>query len=67
MPAHIVIIFFFGLYSVCKKELCSVRDNIAWYNNIKCKSGCISEGVLQTLAKFKEYQQLHFPQGERLQ
>jgi peroxiredoxin len=57
-----VLLLFFPLAftSVCTQELCSVRDNIAWYNTINAKVFGISVDALQTLAKFKEDQQLNF-------
>jgi glutaredoxin-dependent peroxiredoxin len=57
-----VLLLFFPLAftSVCTKELCSVRDNIAWYNNVNAKVFGISVDALQTLAKFKEDQHLNF-------
>ncbi len=57
-----VLLLFFPLAftNVCTKELCSVRDNISLYNDIKVKVFGISVDALQTLAKFKEDQQLNF-------
>jgi peroxiredoxin len=57
-----VLLLFFPLAftSVCTKELCSVRDNIAIYNNAKAKVFGISVDSPQTLAKFKEDQRLNF-------
>ncbi len=57
-----VLLLFFPLAftSVCTKELCAVRDNIAWYNNVHAKVLGISVDSLHTLAKFKEEQQLNF-------
>ena len=57
-----VLLLFFPLAftSVCTAELCSVRDNIAWYNTLNAKVFGISVDALQTLAKFKEEQQLNF-------
>ena len=57
-----VLLLFFPLAftSTCTTELCSVRDNIGWYNNINAKVFGISVDALQTLAKFKEDQQLNF-------
>jgi len=57
-----VLLLFFPLAftSVCTTELCSIRDNISWYNNINAKVFGISVDALQTLAKFKEDQQLNF-------
>ena len=58
-----VLLLFFPLAftSVCTKELCNVRDNIAAYNNIKSKVFGISVDSPQTLKKFKEDQHLNFP------
>ena len=58
-----VLLLFFPLAftSVCTKELCSVRDNIAIYNNAKTTVLGISVDSPQTLAKFKEDQHLNFP------
>lgn len=57
-----VLLLFFPLAftSVCTAELCSVRDNIGWYNSINAKVFGISVDALQTLAKFKQDQQLNF-------
>ena len=57
-----VLLLFFPLAftSVCTKELCAVRDTIAWYNNIQARVFGISVDSLQTLARFKEDQQLNF-------
>ncbi len=58
-----VLLLFFPLAftSVCTKELCSMRDNIAWYNNAHAKVFGISVDALPTLKKFKEEQALNFP------
>jgi peroxiredoxin len=57
-----VLLLFFPLAftSTCIKELCSVRDNITWYNNANAKVLGISVDSLHTLAKFKEEQKLNF-------
>jgi peroxiredoxin len=57
-----VLLLFFPLAftSVCTAELCSVRDNIAWYNHVNAKVFGISVDALQTLAQFKKEQQLNF-------
>jgi peroxiredoxin len=57
-----VLLLFFPLAftSTCTKELCSVRDNIAWYNNVNAKVLGISVDSLHTLARFKEEQKLNF-------
>jgi peroxiredoxin len=59
--SNVVLLFFpLAFTSVCTKELCSVRDNIGWYNNVNAKVFGISVDALQTLAKFKEDQKLNF-------
>jgi glutaredoxin-dependent peroxiredoxin len=57
-----VLLLFFPLAftSVCTAELCAVRDNISWYNNVNAKVFGISVDALQTLARFKEDQHLNF-------
>lgn len=57
-----VLLLFFPLAftSVCTAELCSVRDNLDWYNRIEAKVFGISVDSLQTLARFREDQQLNF-------
>jgi peroxiredoxin len=62
LKGHNVLLLFFPLAftSTCTKELCSVRDNIAWYNNADAKVFGISVDALQTLAKYKEDQHLNF-------
>src|SRR5690349_18943852 len=57
-----VLILFFPLAftSVCTKELCSIRDNIAFYNNSSAETIAISVDSLYTLAKFREDQHLNF-------
>ena len=59
---HNILLLFFPLAftSTCTKELCSVRDNIAWYNNVDAKVFGISVDALHTLARYKEDQQLNF-------
>lgn len=57
-----VLLLFFPLAftGVCTKELCSIRDNIAVYNNVHAKVFGISVDSPQTLARFKEEQHLNF-------
>ncbi len=59
---HNVLLLFFPLAftGTCTKELCSVRDNIALYNNADAKVFGISVDALHTLAKYKEDQHLNF-------
>jgi peroxiredoxin len=62
LKGHKVLLLFFPLAftSTCTKELCSVRDNIDWYNHADAKVFGISVDALHTLAKFKEEQHLNF-------
>ena len=57
-----VLLLFFPLAftSTCTEELCSIRDNIAWYNNVNSNVFGISVDTLHTLAKYKQEQQLNF-------
>ena len=57
-----VLLLFFPLAftSVCTKELCEVRDHLSDYNEMNASVFGISVDSLQTLAKFKEEQQLNF-------
>lgn len=57
-----VLILFFPLAftSTCTAELCSVRDNISFYNNVDAKVFGISVDSLHTLAKYKAEQNLNF-------
>ena len=58
-----VLLLFFPLAftSTCTAELCSIRDNISFYNNVNAKVFGISVDSLHTLAKFKSEQSLNFP------
>ncbi len=57
-----IVLQFFPLAftSVCTAELCSVRDNIAFYNQTNATVLGISVDSPFTLAKFKEEQKLNF-------
>jgi peroxiredoxin len=57
-----VLLLFFPLAftSTCTKELCSVRDNIAFYNTTNAQVLGISVDSLYSLAKYKEAQGLNF-------
>ena len=57
-----VLLLFFPLAftSVCTKELCSVRDNIAFYSNMNATVYGISVDSMFSLKKFKEEQNLNF-------
>jgi peroxiredoxin len=58
-----VLLLFFPLAftSVCTAELCSVRDNIAVYNDVNAAILAISVDSLYTLGVFKREQHLNFP------
>ncbi|HYF30307.1 MAG TPA: peroxiredoxin [Chitinophagaceae bacterium] len=58
----VVLLFFPQAFTgVCTKELCSVRDNIAAYNNINAQVLGISVDSVFTLNKYKQEQSLNFP------
>ncbi|HLF45268.1 MAG TPA: redoxin domain-containing protein [Chitinophagaceae bacterium] len=59
---HNILLLFFPLAftSTCTAELCSVRDNITFYNNVQAKVFGISVDSLYSLAKYKQEQQLNF-------
>src|SRR4030095_9833057 len=58
-----VLLLFFPLAftSTCTAELCSVRDNLANYNQLNAQVFGISVDSLHTLNRFKQDQQLNFP------
>jgi peroxiredoxin len=57
-----VLLLFFPLAftSTCTRELCSVRDNLQWYNDLDIRVIAISVDSLHTLKKYKEEQGLNF-------
>jgi len=59
---NVLLLFFpFAFTGTCTKELCSVRDNIAAYNDLNAQVYGISVDSPFTLAKYKEDQGLNFP------
>lgn len=59
--SNVVLLFFpLAFTSVCTKELCGVRDSLAFYNNSEARVFGISVDSPQTLARFKEDQQINF-------
>jgi glutaredoxin-dependent peroxiredoxin len=62
LKGHNVLLLFFPLAftSTCTAELCSIRDNISFYNNVNAKVFGISVDSLHTLAKYKADQDLNF-------
>ena len=60
--SNVLLLFFPAAFtSVCTAELCSVRDNIAQYNEANAKVFGISVDSLFTLGRYKEDQGLNFP------
>lgn len=59
---NVVLLFFpLAFTGVCTAELCSIRDNIAAYNNTNAAVLGISVDSIFTLDKFKKEQNLNFP------
>jgi len=59
---NVVVLFFpLAFTGVCTAELCSVRDNIAMYNNSNAQVLGISVDSLFTLDRYKKEQNLNFP------
>jgi len=57
----VVLLFFpFAFTSVCTTELCSVRDEIVYYNQVNAEVLGISVDSLHTLKAYKEAQNLNF-------
>ncbi len=58
-----VLLLFYPLAftSVCTKELCATRDNIAFYNSMNAQVYGISVDSLFAQGKFKEEQKINFP------
>ena len=57
----VVLLFFPAAFtSTCTKELCSVRDDLSWYNNVNAEVFGISTDSLYALAKYKAEQNLNF-------
>jgi peroxiredoxin len=60
--SNVLLLFFpLAFTGTCTKELCSVRDNIAVYNNANAQVLGISVDSPFALAKYKEEQNLNFP------
>jgi len=58
-----VLLLFFPLAftGTCTKELCSVRDSMAMYNNTNAQVFGISVDAPATLHRFRQEQELNFP------
>ncbi len=58
---NVVLLFFpLAFTGVCTTELCTMRDDIATYQNLDAEIIAISVDSLFTLEKFKEEQNLNF-------
>nr|MBK9649805.1 peroxiredoxin [Bacteroidota bacterium] len=56
-----LLLFFPAAFTgVCTKEMCSMRDDLATYNNLNANVVGISTDSIFTLAKFKELEKLNF-------
>src|SRR5258708_10386487 len=59
---NVLLLFFPQAFTgTCTKELCSMRDNIALYNQANAQVFGISVDSVFTLGRYKEDQQLNFP------
>lgn len=58
---NVVLLFFpLAFTGVCTTELCTMRDDIATYNNLNAEVLALSVDSLFVLEKFKEEQKLNF-------
>jgi glutaredoxin-dependent peroxiredoxin len=59
---NVVLLFYpLAFTSTCTKELCSVRDNLAFYNNMNAQVYGISVDSLFAQGRFKAEQGINFP------
>lgn len=59
---NVVLLFFpLAFTSVCTTELCTMRDDIAYYGSLNTNVLAVSVDSPFTLKKFKEDQKLNFP------
>lgn len=59
---NVLLLFFPQAFTgVCTRELCSIRDNIALYNDVNAQVLGISVDSLFTLNKYRKEQELNFP------
>jgi peroxiredoxin len=57
----VLILFFPAAFtSTCTRELCGVRDELSYYNDLNTEVIAISTDALYSLAKYKEEQKLNF-------
>ncbi|MBI5914357.1 MAG: peroxiredoxin, partial [Bacteroidetes bacterium] len=58
---NVVLLFFPQAFTgVCTKEMCSTRDDLAFYQNLDAEVLAVSVDSVFTLKKFKEDQNLNF-------
>jgi len=59
----LILLLFFPLAfsGVCTRELCSIRDNMKFYNSLKANVAGISTDSFYTLREFKKNNNLNFP------
>jgi peroxiredoxin len=58
---NVVLLFFpLAFTSTCTAELCNIRDNYSYYNNLNAVVFGISGDSLFSLGKFREEQKLNF-------
>lgn len=59
--SKVVLLFFPAAFTgTCTKELCSVRDDLSWYNNVNAKVFGISTDAVFSLIRYKAEQNLNF-------
>ncbi len=57
----IVLLFFPAAFtSTCSEELCAIRDDLSWYNNVNAEVFGISTDAVYSLIRYKEEQNLNF-------
>lgn len=57
----LLLFFPLAFTSVCTTEMCGVRDNLKWYNEVNARVFGISVDSPFTLKEFKTAQDLNFP------
>src|SRR5688572_22884777 len=58
---QVLLLFFPAAFtSTCTSELCSVRDDLAFYNNVNAEVFGISTDAIYSLIRYKEEQRLNF-------
>lgn len=60
--SNVVLLFFPQAFTgVCTKELCTMRDDIAYYEGLNAQILAISVDSVNTLNRFKQDQNFNFP------